>query len=722
MPTASIDPEQLTSPGVAMGTVAYMSPEQARGEELDARTDLFSFGAVLYEMATGRQAFSGNTSAVIFQAILDREPPPPLRLNPELPPKLEEIISKALEKDREVRYQHAGDMRADLKRLKRDTDSGRSAAALRPEAGREAVAPPRGRLPRAALAYAVGGLAALLLAGSILYRMKRVRAPARSEWVALTDYAESATSPALSPDGRMLAFIRGPQTFFGPGQVFGKLLPGGDPVQLTHDDLWKMGPIFSPDGSRIAYTTVSGGWDTWVVPVLGGEPTKMLSNAEGLSWIDPHRLLFSETRSGYHMVLVTATESRTEQRDLYVPPHERGMAHRSYLSPDGKWVLLTEMDNGGWLPCRLVPFDASSTGRQVGPLTGGCTYAAWSPDGQWMYFSSGSGGAGFHTWRERFPEGPPEQITSGPSEEEGIAMAPDGRSFISSVGGSQLSLWLHDTRGDRRITSEGSVLIPRFSAGGKKLYFLLTHGSATGFASGELSVADTETGRSEKLLPGLSVIGYSLSLDGKGIVFAALDAAKKPHVWLASLDRRFPPKQLTPSEADQPSYGAEGKIYFRVSEGKFNFLYCMNEDGSGQQKFFSNPVIHLFGSSPRGQWLVADGPVASEEVSSATFAYPTRGGPPIRICDRCFLQWWSDGKFVGIAVGEDMSTGKLYVVPLRSGEDLPRLPASGIKSAADLTPFPGVKVIERSIALGRNGVYAFHQLNVHRNLYRIPLQ
>src|SRR6185295_19611150 len=166
-----------------------------------------------------------------------------------------------------------------------------------------------------------------------------------------------------------------------------------------------------------------------------------LPNASGLVWLDEQQVMYSEIMSGVHMGIVTSTESRTRHREIYLPPLEGGMAHRSARSPDGKSLLLVEMDGGSWLPCRLMPFDGSSTGRPVGPLEAQCTTAAWSPDGRWMYFSSNAVD-GFHIWRQRYPDGVPEQITFGPTEQEGTAITSDGKYLITSMGLQQADIWL----------------------------------------------------------------------------------------------------------------------------------------------------------------------------------------------------------------------------------------------------------------------------------------
>src|ERR1700720_150778 len=194
--TLTQEGQQLSTPGVAMGTLAYMSPEQARGKELDGRTDIFSFGLVLYEMATGKQTFSGNTSAEIFEAILDRAPVAPVRLNPEIPAELERVINKALEKNPALRYQHSADLRSDLQRLKRDTESGRAAVAATDSGGKPAT---KSTEPRWIVIAAVAALAVVLGVGAWLYFARRAQALTEKDTIVLSDFTNT-TGDAIFDD------------------------------------------------------------------------------------------------------------------------------------------------------------------------------------------------------------------------------------------------------------------------------------------------------------------------------------------------------------------------------------------------------------------------------------------------------------------------------------------------------------------------------------------
>lgn len=717
-------PETQTRPGVIVGTIAYMSPEQALGRPLDVRSDIFSFGVVLYETLADRPPFAGASSLDILNAIV-HQPAAPL---PEgVPVSLRMIVEKALEKDPADRYQSMREVVGDLRRaLRQSADAGTGSAATTGWRRRR-----RWQALAAALAVAAATIALFFS------QVRQPAAPATAPYTQLTNF-DSATQPTLSPDGRMMAFVRGPQTFMGPGQIYVKLLPSGDPVQLTHDDMLKMAPRFSPDGSQIAYSTVgpSGGWEIWMVPVLGGqEPRRFLANAEGLTWIQEKpgggesrpRLLFSEmTGNGITMAVVSATESRADQRTVYV--QDGVMEHFSYLSPDGTQLLLAEMGFNGWQPCRLAPYDGSSKGRKVGPQPAQCTSAAWSPDGRWMYFSADTGG-GFHIWRQRVPDGTPEQVTFGATEEEGVEFAADGRSFLTSLGTRQSTLWIHDAAGDRQVTSDAYAFLPSFSADGKKLYYLVRTAGGLHTIRGSLWMQDLATGERQRLLPDFLVEHFDISRDGQRVVFVAANDTGRVGVWHATLDGRSAPRRLSGSEGLHAFFGQNGEVFFAAQEKDGTSIYRVMEDGGLPTKVVIPHAVYFFyGVSPDGKHVAAWVNGSTDETANAVIVYPVEGGSPTMVCGACgsrdsetppFLSWSADGQYIYVNFWEQAT----YAVPLRQSEILPPLPPGGIESPDDAAALPGATMfpVPGAFAGPNPSVYAYSKASAQRNIYRVPV-
>jgi eukaryotic-like serine/threonine-protein kinase len=343
-PTATFE-KSLTSPGVAIGTVAYMSPEQVRGKELDPRTDLFSFGAVLYEMCTGMLPFRGDTPGVIFDAILNRAPVAPVRLNPGVPAKMEEVINKALEKDREIRCQSAAELRADLKRLKRDTETGQISTQV-PRSTRPGPSTRKWQVAWAALAGLV--FAGLVVGWFVWHQASRSR---MSQPLATTQRLTSnptenpVSAVAISPDGKYLAYSDKTGTYL-------RLMSTGEvhPLLSKKTDVQFLG--WYPDSTQLLAAWSSSEatkMGLWVLSILGGNPRKLSDEGWSASVSpDGSQIAFLKSagfgESGQEIWLMRA--DGTDQRKI-VSPSEDGTTFASpSWSPDGRWIAYEKFRYG----------------------------------------------------------------------------------------------------------------------------------------------------------------------------------------------------------------------------------------------------------------------------------------------------------------------------------------------------------------------------------------
>ncbi len=534
--TRSLGDENLTSPGMTMGTIAYMSPEQARAEELDSRTDLFSFGAVLYEMATGRPPFAGNSSAVIFDAILNKHPPPPQGLFPELPGKFVEIIDKALEKDRDMRYQSAAEMRADLKRLKRQT------------ASQASIAVPRARAAES-------------------HRWLQLR------WLALL--------------GLLVSGI------VGLGFWFLAPLPAPKVVAytpLTHDRQRKFPPLVT-DGSRLYFMMPKAtGWTIAQASAMGGETAAVPSHFDDIQFADV-------SPSGAEL-LIGQFNDETDV-PIYILPLPAGLprrvgdilAHDASWSPNGEQIVYARGNE-----LFLAKPDGSESHRLV-TLTGPASWPRWSPDGKLLRFTVdglwevASDGTGLHPllpgWNST-----QEQCCGN--------WTPDGNYFVFETdrGHNEATLWaIREKSGLLRrrntepvplSTGQGSMFSAVPSRDGKKLFAI------QGATQGQLVRYDARSEQFVPYLSGISAIRLAFSKDGQWVAYSSFPDGT---LWRSRVDgtERL---QLSPSSmvrAGAPQWSPDGKqIAFSANPGTNKHIYIVSVDGGAPKEVTKGERVDFY--------------------------------------------------------------------------------------------------------------------------------
>jgi serine/threonine protein kinase/Tol biopolymer transport system component len=532
-----VDPDHLTSPGSTLGTVAYMSPEQASAKELDARTDLFSFGIVLYEMATGTLPFRGESSGLIFKAILDGTPTPAVRLNPDIPAKLEEIITKCLEKDRDLRYQHASDIRTDLKRLKRDTDSAHhlvstAVTQLLPGATPATSAFAKLRTHRGWLAVLFATIVGLSVIGLWFHFHRSTASPVSAvEVVPLVSMPGKQISPAFSPDGNQVAFA----TYDGPRPGIYTMLVGGEkPLQLT-DNQDDCCPTWSPDGKQIAFVREPGSenkWRFYVVPALGGRERLLYTGAsqtwaycDKLDWSpDGRYIVFSEfVDNSVRAPLALLALSDLTVRHITSPANQHFDCAATF-SPDGSTVAFVRggmsADRGNLFALNLRDSDPIplTSGNSGGPL-------AWTADGKQIVFSSAMGGLQ-NLWRMPATGGTPRPIEGVSGQAYRPSIARRGDQLVYEQVNRVDTIWqlhLKDERHPigsptRLLAGRGTVWKPDFSPDGKKIAF-----ESTRMGYSDIWVCDSDGSNCSQLtsLHG-SAATARWSPDGHYIAFEAI--------------------------------------------------------------------------------------------------------------------------------------------------------------------------------------------------------